>query len=129
MTRILSPKQIRSVLCLDGDQRYNHFIKVICDEGFAWGLWNDGWALSGTNDGEQFFPLWPASHYSDLCISGEWIGCRSQRIPVEELVGGLVPYLLGVGKKLTIFPTPNSGGVVPEIQKFISDITTEMQNY
>jgi hypothetical protein len=68
----LNPRGIEAVLALPGPKRYAHFIKVAADQDKVWGLFSDGWALAGTEDGKEVFPLWPAREYAELCASGLW---------------------------------------------------------
>jgi hypothetical protein len=68
----VNEKQIEAVLALSGPERVKHFVKVVADREEAWGLSDDGWALSATDDGGTAFPLWPARDYARLCAAQEW---------------------------------------------------------
>ena len=68
--RDLSVKQVESVLRLPGPKRYEHFIKQVADREEGRGLDSDGWALAGTDEGEEAFPLWPAEGIRRLVRNG-----------------------------------------------------------
>ena len=67
----LNPKQIAAVMALPGPRRFEHFIKVVADRQQVWGLYDDGWALAGTDDGAAVFPFWPAEEYALACVANE----------------------------------------------------------
>jgi len=62
----LSDRQILAATALQGPQRYAHFINVATDQNRVWGLFDDGWALAGTDDEAPIFLLWPRIHVRKL---------------------------------------------------------------
>jgi len=82
----VNAKQLAVVLGLSGPKRYEHFVKVVVDWQEAWGLYQDGWALAGTDDGEQVFPLWPAREYARICSDKEWEGYTPRAISLDDLM-------------------------------------------
>ena len=125
----LNDKQIQSVLALSGPDRYRHFIKVVVDREQAWGLYDDGWALSATDDGQHLFPLWPASEYASLCADENWSGYEPASIPLTDLIDELVPKLKETGVRLSVFNSPDGKGVVPEFDEFLYHLNLEMEKY
>ena len=54
------------ILDMDAKARYAYFIRKIVSERQVWGLYADGWAVSGTIDGQMALPLWPDAKYAQL---------------------------------------------------------------
>jgi hypothetical protein len=125
----LNDKQISAVIALPSKDRYEHFIKVVADWQEAWGLYQDGWALAGTVDGVQVFPLWPAKEYAQLCAENEWAGHEPRAIPLSELTGELLPRLKKDGVLPGVFYTPSNKGVTPSVEELKNAIDAELSNY
>lgn len=125
----MNPKQIEAVLKLDAPSRYDHFIKVVADRQVAWGLFDDGWALAGTDDGTPVFPLWPAKEYAALCAVDDWSNYRPKEVEVEDILEGLLPSLEEKGTSLGVFPTPEDKGVLPEVETFEADLRNELAKF
>lgn len=125
----LSSKQIAAVIALQGKARYEHFIKVVADWQEVWGLYQNGWALAGADDGTTVFPLWPAREYAQLCAEGEWVGYEPRAIPLNELMDELLPKLKTDGLLPGVFYTPANKGVTPSVDEFKSAIEAELANY
>ncbi len=53
----LSEREIEAVVGLDAAQRYAHFIKRVADLELVWSLWQDGWALTGSDKNHQLVPV------------------------------------------------------------------------
>lgn len=123
----INPKQIEAVLTLPGPKRYAHFIKVAADQRCVWGLYSDGWALVGTDDGKQAFPLWPAREYAERCICEEWSGYQPREIDLDTVFECLFPKLTASGTVVAIFPTPAQKGVIPGLEQLESDLREELE--
>lgn len=111
--RVLPPKEIEAVLALDGNARYLHLIKRICDWEEAWGLWSDGWAMYGTDANERAFPLWPHREYAELCRMSDWSNFVPREIPLAKLKDQLLPQFQKDGTLVAAFPRPDGKGVTP----------------
>lgn len=125
----ISQKQIDAILKLPGQKRYEHFIKVVADWEEAWGLYQGGWALAGTENGRRVFPLWPARVYAEVCSAQEWIGYEPRSIPLDELIDELLPNLEEDGILPAVFYTPKDFGVTPTIDQLSSDLKRELEKY
>ncbi|WDE07031.1 DUF2750 domain-containing protein [Thalassomonas viridans] len=122
-------KQIEAVIALDGSKRYAHFVKVIADWEEVWGLYQDGWALASTEDGETVFPLWPAKEYAQLCAEKEWVGYQPESFSLDELMEELLPNLKADGVLPGVFYTPLDKGVTPSVEQLLADLNEELDNY
>lgn len=125
----LSRQQVEAVLRLPGPQRYQHFVKQVADWEEAWGLYADGWALAGSDQGEEVFPLWPAKEYAELSAEGHWINYQPRAISFEDLLETLLPRLDQDGARAGVFYTPDDRGVVVDPHRLLDDLLTEAEKY
>ena len=125
----LNPKQIAAVMALPGPRRFEHFIKVVADRQQVWGLYDDGWALAGTDDGAAVFPFWPAEEYALACAANEWAAYTPRMIEVEDFMRGLLPGLEADGVLPGIFFTPASQGVTVPVDELLRALEAELEKY
>lgn len=123
------PKQMESVLRLPGIERMRFFVKAIADWQEVWGLFQDGWALAATEEGESVFPLWPAKEYAQVCAINEWMGYEPRALSLKDLVEVLLPKLKSDHVLPGVFFTPTSKGVTPSVDELRLAIEAELQNY
>jgi hypothetical protein len=122
----ITPEKFAAVLGLAAPKRYSHFVKVAADQNRVWGLYSDGWALMGTDDGKQVFPVWPAEAYAAACAEGSWVGYQPRAIELVSLFDELLPSLRRSGTLLGIFPTPSDRGITPTIEQLEDDLRSEL---
>ena len=125
----INQNQIDAVIALSGQERYNNFIKVVVDWEEVWGLYQDNWALAGTDDGQRVFPVWPAKEYAQLCVDKEWDGCEPKSFSLEDFMSELLPNLKNDGVLPGVFYTPSDNGVTPTVEKLLEDLNEELGNY
>lgn len=125
----VNQKQIEAVTALAGPLRYEHFVKVVVDWEEVWGLYQDGWALAATEDGQHVFPLWPAEEYAQLCRNKEWSDYEPTALSLEEFMGELLPKLRDDGVLPGIFYTPSDNGVVSTVDQLLADLNEELEEY
>lgn len=124
----ISQKQIESVLKLDANGKYNHFIKRVTNTMEVFALYQDGWALA--SDGEHpVFPVFPAKEYAELCANGEWAGYEVIMIPLDEFMNELLPKLKKANTLIGIFYSPNGSSTTPKIEQVIGDLNIELKDY
>ncbi|TGK86135.1 DUF2750 domain-containing protein [Leptospira montravelensis] len=122
----ITQKQIDIITSLPGPKRYEHFIKVAADQRCVWGLYNAGWALAGTDDGQHVFPLWPAYEYSSICTKNEWLEFKPKKIELDSLFDDLLPSLKERKTLIGVFYTPSDKGVIPNMDDFEKDLRHEL---
>lgn len=125
----ISQKRIESVVALPGSKRYEHFIKVAADCEEVWGLYQDGWALAATDDGQKVFPVWPSKEYAELCKEKEWAGYEAESFSLADFMDELLPNLKSDGVLLGVFYTPSDKGTTPTVDQVIQDLNHELGNY
>jgi hypothetical protein len=125
----MNEKQIEGILALSGAERVEHFVKVVVDREEAWGLYDEGWASSGTDDGEAAFPLWPARDYAQLCAAQEWSTYSPRLIPLDDLMDALFPMLRQQSVAVAVFQTPRGRGVTMTPDDLQEMLASELERY
>ncbi len=125
----MKKERFAGILSLKGPDRYRHFVKSVVDRDAAWGLYDDGWALSGLDDNTEALPLWPEKEFAEACADGNWSGYTPRPIPLSELVEVVLPELLEEENAVAVFPTPDDKGVVPPIHELLDDLKEEELEY
>lgn len=125
----MNPKQLAAVFALPADGRFEHFVKIVADRQKAWGLYQDGWALAGADDGARVFPLWPLKEYAEACALETWAGYEAREIPLDDLMDVLLPRLKADGVLPGILPTPTGKGATPSIDELLAALENELQQY
>lgn len=125
----INQKQIESVVALLGQKRYEYFIKRVADWEEVWGLYQDGWALAETDDGQKVFPVWPEKEYAELCAVKEWAGYEPESFSLADFMDELLPNLKKDGVLLGVFYTPSDKGVMPTVDQVLEDLRQELENY
>lgn len=130
MSRVTRQKELEAVLRLDGPARFEHFVKRVADEETAWGLWQDGWALMADDSGAEVLPLWPAREYAALLQTDDWADREPSEIPLDDLLGKLLPKLRGTGTRVAVFPRPDGrDGVLVTPDVLEAGLRRELENY
>lgn len=120
-------KEVEAILALSGPKRYDYFIKTVAKHEEVWGLYNDGWALAGTDDGIEVFPVWPQKVYAEMCIDKGSDDNQAKAINLFEFIEDLIPELQEDGILPCIFFLPSDKGVIPTVDQLLEDLKTELQ--
>ena len=122
----MNPKKFSTIIALPGPKRYAHFVKSVAGWGYAWGLYDDGWASMGTDDGRITFPLWPAEEFAAELAKEEWLHFVPRKIDVNDILQEIIPRLRKDGELVAVFPTPGQKGVLPELDQLEHDLREEL---
>lgn len=125
----LTTAQINAILSLTAPERYKHTIKQIVGWGKVWGLYNEGWALTGDDENQKYLPIWPAKDYAERCLSGCWEDYHPKEIELDFFISNFLPDLREKNINIVVFVTSDDKGVTPSYDQFICDISTELSNY
>jgi peptidoglycan/xylan/chitin deacetylase (PgdA/CDA1 family) len=125
----VSEKQMAAILALAPPQRYDHFIKKVVGWRKLWGLYDEGWAMSESRDGEPVFPLWPEKEYAELCATADWAGYQAKEIELEEFMTELLPLLEERGVHPGVFFVPEKGSIDVTIEQLRKDLEQELDKY
>lgn len=127
--RATSDKEMQAVSRLDGPARFKHFVKRVVDSQAAWGLWHEGWAMMVDDHGARGFPLWPAKEYAELHREDDWAAFEAREIPLEDILGALLPKLAEQGVRAAVFPVPSGKSVFTTSAELEAAVREEMAAY
>jgi hypothetical protein len=97
---------------LSGPKRYAHFLSEVTDHEELWSLRStDGWVRGSDDDGRTLIPVWPHRRFAEACAVGPWQAAVPTIIPLERWLAELTPQLVGDGRHVAVFPTPQAEGV------------------
>jgi hypothetical protein len=126
----LTEKEFDAISCLDGPDRYSHFVKRVSDWQRVWGLKNEsGWVTAGDDNGNNGIPFWPHPDYASACATGEWSGNHPASIEVHEFVDSWLPNMEKDGVQVTVFPTASLKGVMVHAAQLQADLSEELEQY
>lgn len=125
----IDSKEIEALISSSGEKRYTYFVKRAADAEKVWGLYNDGWALASTDEGDSVFPVWPAREYAALCTKGMWSSFEPRSISLEDFLNELLPNLKSDGVAPGVFCTPEKDAVMPSVEQLIEDVKFELTKY
>lgn len=126
---LVNEKEMKNVIHFSGQKRYSYFIKKIVDWEEVWGLYDNGWAVLGTENGQSVFPVWPAKAYAEICAIDEFLGYEAKSFSLDDFVDILIPKL-NVDKHLIgVFPTPEDKAIIPLMKNLLLDIEEEALDY
>lgn len=125
----LSKLQMEAILNLPPPKRYSHFIKKVVGWKKVWGLYDNGWAMSETDNGELVFPLWPEKEYAELCITGDWANYNAEEIELDEVLDSLIPMLREKGILPGVFFTVAEGSINATVDELENDLREELSHY
>lgn len=109
--------------------RYIYTVKKIADFEEGWGLYNDGWALTGGEDSE-FFPIWPSQEAAMRCATDSWSEYKPAPIAVDYLMEELLPMLESDTVKVAIFMVPDQSETATKMAtEFRNDLANELEKY
>ena len=111
---------------LPAPERYDHFVKMVADWGFVWGLYNDGWATTETDDGMVSVPLWSARDYAANYQNGDWSEFDPRAISIHEFLDEFLPRLNEGGVCPGVFYVDGQGSVAVPIEILVADLRAEL---
>jgi hypothetical protein len=123
----LDAQQLRDVVRLPAQQRYEYFVRLAARTREVWGLYRNGWALATRDDGTLVFALWPEREFAQLCAEFEWEGYQPQAFGLDELLEELLPQLQQDGLVPGVFRTPGSNGTMPTPGLLRVDLQDELR--
>lgn len=124
--RKISDKMLQTIIKLPAPDRYSHFIKEVAGWQYIWGLYDDGWATSETDEGEKLIPFWPARDYAEIYAKGDWDGCKAKAIEIHDFLDSFLPYILECGLAPGVFFVEDDGAVDIKPNILVRDLKTEL---
>lgn len=123
----INSSEIESVVNLPGPQRYSYFIKRVSDTEKVWSLKSkDGWVLASDSNDNEIVPVWSHVEYAKLCTNDEWRNCFPEVINLRDWMAKWIPGMIKDKKKIGVFPTIVSKGVIVDPERLQSDLNDEL---
>jgi hypothetical protein len=130
MSFVPKPREIESVVTLDGFKRYSYTIQKIVGWKEVWSIQDvDGWLLYSSSEHDQLVPVWPAKEYALLLCAGDWVKCQPAPISLDEFVMKWLPGMNRDKRKLVVFPLSTDVGVVSSPDQVFQDIKEARTQY
>jgi hypothetical protein len=130
MTWVPHDEEVRSVVLLNGADRYRYCIKRVADQQQVWSLHlDDGWALAGDNAGLECVPIWPHERFALLCATGRWAGYQARAIDLDDWLARWTSGMERDKRRVDVFPTPEGFGTVVEPRRLDEDLRNELRQY
>jgi len=126
----INEQEFHSVLGLPAPERYSHFIKRVADWEEVWSLKSeDGWVVSGDDQGRELVPVWPHPLYAEICAEGKWTGTRPEAIALNEWLERWTPGMISDQRLISVFPTPQGQSIAVEPNRLKEDLEREISQY
>lgn len=124
----MHPKKFKAISEMQAPERYDYFIRKVCDFELVWGLHNEGWS-TGMIDSTITIPVWPEREFAECNATGEWSGFSPREILLDEFINRWIPGAGTEEKKFAIFSTPNQRAIVVENERLLADLRSEISSY
>ncbi|WP_374357196.1 DUF2750 domain-containing protein [Chitinimonas sp.] len=126
----LSPQEFAALSSLNGDARFEHFVKRVADRQTVWGLRNpEGWVSASDDAGNEGFPVWPHPNYATACASSEWTAHSPVAIEIELFVSEWLPKMEEQNLNVIVFPTTELRGVRISASELRKILVQELSQY
>lgn len=102
--------------------QYNQFIERIVHQAKVFALYQDGWALCATPNGQQTLAIWQSKSLAQLLQRGVWEHYQIQEIPLIPFIEKMIPFVRKQEKKLSINLTPLGQNILVSGDKFLLDL-------
>ena len=122
-------KKINNILKLSPIERYKYFIRKISDFEEVWGLYNDGWAMTKSNDKVNSIIFWPEKIFAEKCINDEWKNYIPKAITLDTFIEKWLPGMNSDGLDVAIFYTLENKGIIIKPLDLRDDIKAELDQY
>lgn len=111
----IDSSEIKTVLALPIEDRYEFFLDQVIETGEIWGLSGDQWAMFFDDaQGYQLFPIWSDRDFAEANATGEWSSYAPQLFTVEQFSQDLVPQLKQANIFLSVFKSVDDTGTIAE---------------
>lgn len=130
----INEQEILNVSGLDPEERYQYFIKRICDWEVIWVMYNEesGYALNVDTLDQKYLYLFPNETFTQLYINAdvEFHEFQPTRIDLHEFKDSLVAKFKAKGVHLAlVFPVANGYGLNVELDTICKNIDEEIDEH
>lgn len=122
------PKQqeITAMASAAAKQRYEYFIKRVCDSQCLWSLYFDGWAAMEDSSGRGMLPLWPHEDYAKLFATESWASYAPKKIELAAFLEELIPSMRNDGIQPGVFPVVSGRGIEVSLDDLEANLRYEL---
>lgn len=127
----MSDNELKSVLELDCEDRYDYFLSVVGEEKEIWILANNDQQflkIYAEDDGFEYLPVWPTEEFAtNYCEDSQDLSPKSISLPefFEKWVPGLMKDALEIG----VLPGLDSDVWVTPPSELQKDLQEELSNF
>jgi hypothetical protein len=123
---IMDEKQLKKILKLTVNERYEYFLERAVDAKMLWALKDSsGWLLFGDNHEKSIMTLWPEKDFAEIYGKGLSLKCKAASISLDIFLDEWVPRFHDDGVKFLVFPTSDGKGVKFDALKLKDAIVKE----
>ena len=129
----VSKQELEAVTALSPEERYNYFVKRICDWEQVWTVYEDDYiVLNEAKNGKLYILLFPfkdfAEHYATNTRGMKGVSYKS--FEINEFLETIIKKLQANNvSNALVFPVANGYGLNVSMIDIIKDIQSELENY
>lgn len=103
-------------------ERYRYFIQTIVQSQKIWGLFDDGWAIAATSQGQNALALWADKSYAQLCQGEFWKSYQAQSLSLNTFIFEMLPHACEEKVLLSLMMTPEGQSIYLEPRRVLLDL-------
>ena len=108
----LSADDVKKVVALDAEQRYEYLLNAMVDLEQVWILTDDEGFVVVTAGDERCIPIWPHAEIAQLWVDGEWVNFQPTAVDLSSFLDKWISGLEGDELMVAVFPHLDEAGIV-----------------
>ncbi len=124
----LSADELKRILALDAEQRYEYFIQAVADLQQVWILTDDEGFVLVSAEEERCIPVWPHAELAQMWIEGEWEKCQAQAVDLDTWLNKWTEGLNGDELGIAVLPDADGPGVVVSPDELAETLVNELSD-
>lgn len=126
----ISKMEFNALCKLEPYSRYMYFIKKFADMGIMYSLVNEKnkFAIAEVSN-KMLISFWPAKDFAITLATGKWVKYSEYEISLDSFNEKVIPEIKQNGYLINIFPLFDKSGFVVDVEEFVRDLNTELNNY
>ena len=118
-----------SVVSLNAEERFAHFISKLGEYQELWSLKDqNGWVTVGVGE-EECIPVWPHPTYGLEWASDEWSDCYPDAISLDSWMTNWLPGMGKDGVKIVVFPNKDGEGLMVTSERLLEAVSGELEKH
>lgn len=128
----MSNDDLKAILEMDDESRYDYFIGMVGEEREVWILVNDDEQFlklhSEDQDAVEYLPLWPLEAFAQEYAKGE-TDLKPRGIPLPQFLNRWLPGLGKDGISVGVFPSADDSVWIIEAEELEQDLRDELAQF